>query len=494
MKNKKIIIVGAGPGGLASAMLLSHKGFDVDVFEKEKQVGGRTSEIEMKGYRFDVGPTFFMMKFVLDEIFEKTGRKSADYLDFFRLSPMYRLQFEKDYIDVYEDSKEMKKELARVFPGQEEGLDKFEKEEKKRYGKLMPILLDDNNNIFDVFSKKFISGLPYFSLGKSIYSILGNYFKNPLTRIVFTFQAKYLGMSPWKCPAAFGIVPYIEHAFGVYHIKGGLSEVSRQMAKAAMEDGAKINFNSKVKRILVENKKAVGVELENGKKYFGDEVIVNADFGYAMTNLFDKGVLKKYSPKKMAKKDLSCSIFMMYIGLNKQYKLEHNTIVIAKDYQKNVNDVFLGKITPKDISFYVRDHSLVDPSLAPKGKTALYVLVPVPNLKLNNANWNKEKESLRKVVIDGLKDRLGLMDIEKYIEVEKIITPTEWQSEYNVYKGAVFNLSHKLSQMLWFRPHNKFEEIDNCYLVGGGTHPGSGLPTIFHSGRIASELIDKKYS
>jgi phytoene desaturase len=490
---KKVNIIGAGPGGLASALLLAKKGFEVEVFEKESQPGGRTSELNLDGYRFDVGPTFFMMKFVLDEIFQAIGKDTKDYFEFIDLSPMYRLQYSDNYMDIYRDSEKMKKELKRVFPGEEKGLDKFMKKEGLRYERLMPILLDDNNNILDAFRLRFFKALPLFSIGQNIFNALGNYFKNPLTRISFTFQAKYLGMSPWDCPAAFGIVPFVEHSQGVYHIKGGISEISRVMAKLAEEMGVKINYNSTVKEVLTEKKKAIGIQLDNGEKHLSDEVIVNPDFSYAATNLFKENSLKKYSKKNIDKKKFSCSIFIMYLGLKKQYKLEHNTIVLAKDYKKNVDDVFEGRITKKDISFYVRDHSKTDSSLAPEGKTALYVLVPVPNLTFKNIDWDKEKENLRRDVLDGLKERLDLKDVEENIEVEKIYTPLDWNKEYNVYNGSVFNLSHNLNQMLWFRPHNRFEEIKNCYLVGGGTHPGSGLPTILHSGRIAAKLILKKY-
>lgn len=487
----KVIIVGAGPGGLAAGMLLAHQGYNVKIFEKANQPGGRTSELNLDGYRFDVGPTFLMMKFVLDEIFTATGRKSSDYLDFIKLSPMYRLQFTDNYMDIFNDSEKMRSEIKRVFPGEEQGLDKFKQVEQKRYDKLMPLLLKNNNSFTGILSNKFFNAIPQFSIGQSIYQILGNYFNNPDLRIAFTFQAKYLGMSPWECPAAFGIVSYVEHSQGVYHVRGGIFEISRQMAKAIEEDGGEINYNAGVKKIIIRNKKAIGVELENNEKIMADNIIINADFGYSVNNLFEAGELKKYSSAKLDKKDISCSIFMLYLGIKKQYKLRHNTIVLAKDYKKNVEDVFSGKLTENDISFYVRDHSTTDTALAPAGKTALYVLVPVPNTRAS-INWDEAKAQVRQYAIDGLKNRLNLKDIEENIETERIYSPIEWQNKFNVYKGAVFNLSHKLSQMIWFRPHNKFEEIDNIYLTGGGTHPGSGLPTIWHSGRIAAGLVSGK--
>jgi len=487
MDRKKISIIGAGPGGLAAAMLLAKKGFAVEIFEKREQPGGRTSEINLQGFRFDVGPTFYMMKFVLDEIFEHCGKNSADYLDFIRLDPMYDLILPDDRkVTVYEDKEKMRAELEKVFPQTGAGLDLFYQRESRRFKALMPILQADNQNPLDALRWRFIKALPYFSLGRSVFDEMGRYFPPEFARLVFTFQSKYLGMSPWQCPGAFGLVPFVEHEYGVYHVKGGLSEISRQMARAAEELGVKIHYQTPVKKILFNNKIATGLESAD-RQINSDAVITNADFGYAMDKLAD------YPKEKLKRQKLSCSIFMWYVGLNKQYKLPHNTIVFAKNYRQNVQDIFGGQLTDQDISFYVRDHTQCDPSLAPAGKTALYVLVPVPNCRAQ-IKWTKaQQQKMRAVIISGLKQRLGLNDIEDQIAVEQINTPETWQNEYNVYQGAVFNLGHNLSQMLWFRPHNRFDYYQNLYLVGGGTHPGSGLPTIYESGRITAKLICKKY-
>lgn len=491
MNKKKIIIIGAGPGGLAAGMLLGHRGHEVHIYEKHGQPGGRTGEIKLGDYRFDIGPTFFMMKYILDEIFAETGRKSEDYMDFIRLEPMYKLLFKDQEIFAYQDPEKMKAEIKRVFPGNEDGVEKFYTREKKRFEKLMPILQADNLSMMDALRWRFLGALRWFSIGRSIFEEMGKYFEKAEARLTFTFQSKYLGMSPWECPGAFGLVPYVEHEFGIYHIQGGLSESARQMAKVCEEEGVKIHYNTPVRQLTLDGRTVTGVELEDGSKEAADRVVVNADFAYAMNNLVPDGTLRKWSKENLEKKGYSCSIFMLYLGVDKQYDLDHHTIAFAKDYRTNVDDIFGGKLTEEDISFYVCNRTLTDKDSAPEGKSALYVLVPVPNTK-SGIDFITNKNSIRRWTIDGMKERMGLTDIEEHIEEELIIGPDEWESDYNVQFGAVFNLAHYLNQMLWFRPRNKFEELDNLYLVGGGTHPGSGLPTIYESGRIAANLIEKE--
>ena len=492
MQKPEVIIVGAGPGGLISGMILANKGCKVTFYEKENIPGGRNGYIEEKGYKFDIGPTFLMMKFVLDDIFKEVGRDVNDYLEFVELDPMYRLVWTDQYMDVHYNKDLLKKELQRVFPNVVSELDKFMKVESWRFKKLFPCLTRPYGSAFSLLNKHVIFGLRAFAFGKTLYDVLGNYFDDQKARIAFTFQSKYLGMSPWKCPGLFAMIPYVEHEFGIYHSIGGLSEISAAMAKVAEEEGAKIHYHTTVKQIIVENGKAIGVELENGKKHKADEVIINADFGYAATKLFPKGVIKKWAYDNLIQKRFSVSTFMLYLGLKKRYDLKHHTIVFSKEYIKNVTDLENGIFPEKNASFYVRNADVTDPTLAPKGHSALYILVPVPNKKAN-INWKAKEKPFRDWIIDQLDKRLGMKDVEENIVVEKIFTPDTWETDYNVFIGATFNLAHNIPQMLHKRPHNKFEEVKNCYLVGGGTHPGSGLPTIYESGRISAGIICKKH-
>ncbi|MBC8206547.1 MAG: phytoene desaturase [Kiritimatiellales bacterium] len=492
MSGKHIAIIGAGPGGLTAAMILAKRGFRVSVFEAQDRVGGRNGAFQLGPYTFDIGPTFLMLKPILDEVFEEAGADCDEVMDMRELKPMYRLQFEEDYIEPTHDIEKMKDEIARVFPGHEEAYATFFEREKKRFDALYPCLQKSYHTWRSFLSPHLIKAVPHLAIGKSLYDIMVKTFGEEKLALSFTFQAKYLGMSPWECPGLFAIIPYIEHAFGIYHPIGGLSRISDTMADTARANGAEIHLSSPVKQILVRDGAACGVELENGEQIESDEVIINADFAYAASTLFAPGVLKKYSPANLEKKKFSCSTFMLYMGLDKQYDLPHHTVFFAKDYRKNVDDIFHLREPDSDLSVYVRNASITDPTLAPEGHSAVYVLVPMPNLRAG-IDWKEKKTAFRETVLDIMEARGGMENLREHIVEEKVMTPADWRDELNVYAGATFNLAHSWDQMIHLRPRNKFEEVDNCYLTGGGTHPGSGLPTIYESGRIAANLISRKY-
>jgi phytoene desaturase len=491
MNEKHIVVVGAGPGGLTAAMLLAGRGFRVTVLEKEGVVGGRNAAIVRNGYTFDIGPTFLMMKFILDEVFEEAGRRVEDYLTCAKLEPMYRLAFDDVRLDMTTEREAMLGQLEAAFPGSRAGYDKFMAREKRRFHLMYPCLQKDYATIRQYLTKTLLKALPNLSLGRSLISVLGDYFAPEKLKLAFTFQSKYLGMSAWDCPGAFAILPYVEHAFGVYHVKGGLSEISHAMAKVCGELGVELRLRSPVKQLVLEGRRVRGAELANGEKVLGDETVLNADFGYAMKHLMPAGVLKKYSPENVDRRAYSCSTFMLYLGLDKVYDLPHHTIFFAGDYRQNIKDIFQDKVLTEDTSFYVRNASVTDPTLAPAGHSAVYVLVPVAN-RTAAIDWSKEAGPFRDRVLGLMEKRAGMADLRAHIREEIMYTPRTWEG-MNIQYGATFNLAHSLGQMLYFRPRNKFEELDNCYLVGGGTHPGSGLPTIYESGRIAANLISRRY-
>jgi phytoene desaturase len=489
-KAKRIVIVGAGPGGLTAAMILGRRGYDVEVFEKQPQVGGRNARVSLGDFHFDLGPTFLMLKPVLDQVFQEAGADGEQILTYKRLEPMYRLQFADRRVEPTTDSDGMKREIGRVFPGKEATFDAFMEREGVRFAKLFPCLQRPYHQFRSLFSAPLLKSIPHLALGKSLYDLLSGYFGDPELSLSFTFQAKYLGMSPWECPGLFAIIAYIEHYFGIYHVQGGLSRISVKMAETAAAHGVKLHLGQPVRKLLLDGRQAVGVELQDGRKVAADEVVINADFAHAMSHLVPDGALRKYSPEQLRRKRFSCSTFMLYLGLDKVYDLPHHTIFFARDYRQNVADVFGGRMLSDDFSFYVHNPSVTDPTLAPPGQSAVYVLVPAPNLRAD-VDWTLETERFQETVLEAMEKRAGMADLRQHIKEKKVVSPLHWEDDYSVYAGATFNLAHNFGQMLYLRPRNKFEELGHCYLVGGGTHPGSGLPTIYQSGLIAANLISQ---
>lgn len=492
MKKKKVIIIGAGPGGLSCGMLLASRGFQVEFYEKKSYIGGRNGAIKMKDFTFDIGPTFFLMKNVLEEIFRETGRDLSNYVELHQLDPMYRLVFKDKTFFPSSDKDKMVAEIERVFPGNTDAYLTYRKKEEKKYHKLIPCLQIPYGKLSDFFSMNLLKSIPYLDAHVSLIDVLGRYYSDPDLQISFTFQAKYIGMSPWEAPGTFSIISYIEHGGGIYHSTGGLNKLAQAMSEAIKEMNGNFHLSTPVKQLIIENGIAKGVLLENGNIEKADYVVINADFANAMQYIVDVKDRKKYHDAKLNSMKYSCSTYMLYLGVDKIYdNINHHNIYFADNYKQNVKEIAVTQTLPEDPSFYVQNASLTDKTLAPEGKSTIYVLVPIANTT-GDIDWNKEKIPFRNKMIKLLEQRVGLKDLSKHIEVEKIVTPYDWRDSMDVFNGATFNLGHNIGQMLYFRPHNEFEEFQNCFLVGGGTHPGSGLPTIYESGRISANLISEK--
>ncbi|WP_232718569.1 phytoene desaturase family protein [Bacillus sp. FJAT-45037] len=488
MAMKKVFVIGAGPGGMAAAMLLAGRGYQVEVFDKQPYVGGRTSSFTKEGYTFDRGPTFLSMPYILEELFDSVGRRMDDYLSMIEIDPMYELKFDELSLFPSRNQSETKKQIDKLFPGEGQGYLRFMKDTEKKMMALMPVLQNRHSSLLDYTKWRTLKALPQLSLGSSLYQVLSSFFNDERLKFTFTFQSKYLGMSPWECPGAFSILSYMEHKYGIFHPKGGLNQIPKAMAEVVREFGGKIHLNSGVQKLITKNKKVVGIELDGGERLHCDEVVINADFAHAMTTIVEEGELTTYSRERLEKKKYSCSTFMIYAGVKKEYDLPHHTILFSSDYKKNVQEITHSKVLSSDPSIYIQNASVTDPTLAPKGKSAMYLLAPVPN-NFSLIDWEENKESFRDLVYDQIEKKTSFKGLRENLETEEIITPLDWQRDHHVFRGATFNLAHNLGQMMYFRPHNKFQELENCWLVGGGTHPGSGLPTIFESARITTNLL-----
>ncbi|GAA5497068.1 4,4'-diapophytoene desaturase (4,4'-diapolycopene-forming) [Rubritalea halochordaticola] len=487
--NKKIIIIGAGPGGLTSGMLLAHRGYDVTILEKASVIGGRNAALQAGDYTFDTGPTFLHQKFTLDEVFAETGRKPEDYMDFVKLDPMTTLTWGDISMETSFDQEKMTRNIEAAFPGESANYQRFMDDHAKKLQAIFPCLLKPYHKLSSFLSSHLVKALPYVATTKSVMDVLSEYFTDERLKLAFTFQAKYLGMSPWNCPALFSILSYIEYAHGIYHVQGGLSKISDGMAKVFEEEGGEIRLNTEVKEIQYDGRRAATVTLTNGEVLKCDDLIVNADYAHARNRIFGP---QNEEEEALRKKKYSCSTFMLYLGLDKLYADEpHHHVLFADDYHQNLRDIQDEQVVSDDMSIYIRNSSVTDPTVAPEGHSQLYILVPTINCR-HGQDWEATQQAYKERILDRIIKRTGMKDLREHIVEERIITPQGWQ-QADIFMGATFNLAHTLDQMLYLRPHNRMQGFDNIYLVGGGTHPGSGLPTIYESARISSNLICESY-
>ncbi len=490
-KNKKIIIVGAGPGGLAISMLLANAGLNVTVLEKQDQVGGRTGQIKQDGFTFDIGPTFFLYPPVIEKVFAACDFDLWEEIPMKKLDPMYRLVFEnRGHLDARGNIKAMMDEISRLAPDDAPALQRYMDENRQKLEHFKPVLENSFESVKDFVRPDVMKSVFMLRPQLSIDGDLKRYFADDRIRQAFSFQAKYLGMSPFNCPSLFTILAFLEYEYGVYHPIGGCGAVMDKMAELATHMGVKIKLCEGVESIDFDGRRAKAAVTAEGR-YECDAMVMNADFGRAMEKLVPNKIRKRWKDKTIAKKKYSCSTFMMYLGIKGRYDdLPHHTIFLTEDLKGNIDEIQDRKVVPTEPSFYIQNASINDPTLAPNGMSTLYVLVPVANLE-GETEWTEAQETeFREVALKRLK-AIGLNDVRERIVTEKIMSPIRWQNELDVYNGATFNLSHTLTQMLTFRPHNRFEDLDGVYLVGGGTHPGSGLPVIFESARISAGLMAK---
>lgn len=486
--SRHVVVIGAGPGGLTAAALLAKSGLRVTVLERLPHLGGRTSNFVAHGFRFDHGPTFFHYPQVLESILDGIGFDLWRELKLIRLDPQYRLVYGRGgEILATPNVSRMQAEVARINPKDATQLRRFLEDNRAKLESFKPFLETSFDSWRDTIKPGLLQLLPVLKPWRSLDSELSRYFSDERVRLAFSFQSKYLGMSPFECPSLFTILAFLEYEYGVFHPVGGCGAVTTMLARIAKQFGAEVHLGEPVMELVLEGRKCVGVRTAN-RVYKTDAVVVNADFARAMSRFVPNQVRRRWKDEKLARKRMSCSAFMMYLGLNGRYdNISHHTIYVSRDYMRNMDEIGCKHILSKDPSYYVQNACVTDPSLAPPGKSTLYVLVPVTH-QTDHVDWSREKNAYRELILDKLAD-LGAADIRSRIEFERIITPDDWDVGFELHKGAVFGLAHNWSQMLHLRPRNRFDELDGVYLVGGSTHPGSGLPVIFESARISSRLL-----
>ncbi len=478
---KKIAVVGAGVGGLSCAARLAKKGCDVRVFEKLPVCGGRNNLLEDKGFKFDMGPSFVLMPDFFEEVFSSCGENVRDYLDLKTLDVSYKIFYpDGDVFTVYRDSERTKAEAERLEKGGAQGFDGFIRETTRLYREVRPLL-------YRCFTARDLFNPSYWGLiGKiraleSYWDLAGRFFKSEKLRYAFTFEAMFMGVSPFQAPAFYSVISYADHVQKIAHPMGGMYRIPLALETMAKKFGARFEYDSEISGIRPETGGIV-LERKKGGEFTADAAVVNADYASARTDLLKQSIPAfKYS----------CSVYLMYLGLKKKMRgLEHHNLFFSADLNKNMRQIFLDRVMPEDPSFYIHVPTVTDSSLAPAGKEILYVLVPVPNLCNGRNDIRGHEARIRKLVFDKTRQVTGER-VEDLIEVEHAFYPEDFIKRYNIKYGATFGLAHNLMQSAFFRPANFDPRIKNLYYAGASTQPGGGLPVVMAGSRIVADLIGR---
>ena len=486
---KKVIIIGAGPGGLAAGMLLSAKGYKVHIYEKDSVVGGRMQPMVLKDHTFDTGPTFLMEPGTLKHVFELANENLEDHLELIKVDPLYEFLFKNKNFKPTTDKEKMRKEMERVFPAHVVDYFDFLDRQDIKHQKLKPLWRSSFNSVFTYFNPMIFRSLWYRDTHSTVFKRLKKRFTDEDLVHAMSFQTKYLGMSPFKAPGMFTILSYLEFSKGLFHVKGGLHQIALAMQKIIEKNGGKIHLNKPVKRLIIRKKKAYGVAFEDDTVDTSKIIINDSDFSYFAKNLIPKKHQRKYKNKHINKLKHSLSLFVMYLALDKTYNLAHHTMIFADNPTQSIKALTEQNNLPFDLTVYVHNPSKMDKTLT-KNKThsSLTISVAVPNTKAD-IDWTTATNAFRKEIITRIQDKTHINDLEDHIIAEKIITPSDWEKHYNLHQGATFGLAHTKHQVLHNRPNNRYRDTKHVYLVGAGTHPGGGLMSVFQSAILTTKKI-----
>ena len=485
---KSAIVVGSGFGGIASALRLKALGYNVEIYERLSKLGGRARVFKRLGYTFDAGPTVITAPFLFDELFDLFGKKREDYVKFVKLEPWYRFYFSTcgSVFDYCDDLKKTEKEISKFNTKDIEGYKKLVNFSEKIFNVGFSELSHTPfHNFF--FMIRQIPKLLKLRSYLTVYQLVSKFIKNNNLRQALSIQPLLLGGNPITTTSIYNLIHFLERKWGVFYSMGGTGALINALRKLMLEEKIKINLNSDVKKILIKDNKAEGIEVNN-KKIYADKIVLNTDPAFTYKKLIDSKFNKKWSKKKIDKLDFSMGLFVIYFGTKKIYKnIAHHTIWMGKRYKGLLNDIFKKKILAEDFSLYLHRPTATDKKMAPKGRDCFYVLSPVPNLQAG-IKWEEISKTYEKKILDAL-DRTILPGLNKNLEISFCMTPKDFEKDYKTLNGAGFSISPIFTQSAWFRFHNKSEDFKNLYFVGAGSHPGAGVPGVVSSAKVLENVL-----
>ncbi len=482
------IVIGAGFGGIAAALRMRRKGYEVLLLDKQDQLGGRAYVYNRKGFTYDAGPTVITAPFLIEELFTLFDKKMADYMQLVPVEPWYHIRFDDGTSFRYGGTfAETLKEIEKFSPSDVAGYKKLFSKCKK---------------IFDIgFTKlgdhAFLSPGSMLAVAPdmiklesylTVYQLVSRYIKNEKLRQVFTFHPLLVGGNPFNTTSIYALIHYLEREYGVWYAMGGTGSIVNGLTQLMLENKVKVQTQCTVSKIITRAGKATGVETTDGTVYEAELIIANADPPLVYKNLLSAGERKKWTDQRVEQMQYSMGLFVLYFGTNKQYPaVDHHTILLGKRYKELLDDIFKKKILADDFSLYLHAPSRTDPAMAPPGHECFYVLAPVPNLQ-GSVNWQTEGSKLADKVLQFLQATI-LPDLQEHLVDSFFVTPEHFRDNLLTHHGTGFSVQPTLMQSAYFRFQNKSEDVENLYFVGAGTHPGAGLPGVLTSAKVLERMI-----
>ena len=488
MNAPKAIVIGSGFGGLAAAIRLSCKGYDVQVLDKLDAPGGRAYVHRQDGFTFDGGPTIITAPQLLEELWTLCGKRMSDDINLKPMEPFYRIRFDDgSWFDYSGDEATMRREVERFCAADLPGFDRF----IAAADQACKLGFEDLGGMpFNSFSD-LLAALPSMvkmMAWESLYTLVSRHISNPKLRIVFSFHPLLIGGNPFAVTRVYSLINTLERRWGVHWAMGGTGALVKGLVNLLSERGVTVRCNAPVTRINIEQGRARGVTLENGERLDADIVVSNGDPAWTYRYLVDAQHRRHWTDRKVARGKYSMSLFVWYFGTNRRYHdVPHHMIMLGPRYRELLDDIFKHHHLSDDFSLYLHRPSASDPNLAPDGCDAFYVLAPVPHLG-SGTDWSRDAERFRQSIQHHLESTV-LPDLGEHVVTSKLMTPQDFQDRLWSYQGAAFGLEPILLQSAWFRPHNRSEDVEGLYMVGAGTHPGAGVPGVLMSAKAMSTVV-----
>lgn len=482
------VVIGSGFGGLAAAVRLGARGYRVTVVEKLDAPGGRAYVHRQDGFVFDAGPTVITAPFLLEELWTLAGRRMSDDIDMRPVTPFYRIRFHDGTLfDYTGDAEAMRREVGKLAPGDVEGYERFVKTSESIFRVGFEQLAHvPFGSWLDM--AKIVPEMVKLESYRTVYGLVAKHVNDERLRQVMSFHPLLVGGNPFSTTSIYTLIAFLERKWGVHFPLGGTGALVKGLVKLIEGQGGQVRCNSEVKRILLHGRRARGVELTSGERIEADVVVSNADSAWTYRWLVDESVRKRWTNERLEKQRYSMGLFVWYFGTKRKYdQVAHHTILLGPRYKGLLDDIFERHVLADDFSLYLHRPTATDPSLAPEGCDAFYVLSPVPNLA-SGTDWSKHAEPYRKQVEQYLESTI-MPGLGASIVTSRVTHPQEFQDRLLAFRGAAFGMEPVLTQSAFFRPHNASEEVERLYIVGAGTHPGAGLPGVLSSARVLDRVV-----